>query len=118
MSSVAKGAARGAIGQRRQVWQTVVLYVLLVLAVVIIIFPIYYALAISLMKPSEASLYPPHFIPHQFTWQNYEAVLRRLPIPRYLLNSLIVSVVVVIGQLITGSLAAYAFAMREFKGRT
>jgi sn-glycerol 3-phosphate transport system permease protein len=118
MNSVATGAKGAAAGRRRRSWQTVVLYLLLVLAAVVIIFPIYYALAISLMAPAEASLYPPHFIPHNFTFQNYQAVLRRLPIPRYLLNSLIVSVVVVIGQLITASLAAYAFAMREFKGRT
>src|SRR5258708_35045077 len=41
-----------------------------------------------------------------------------MPIGRYLFNSFAVSTAVVIGQLITASLAAYAFAFLAFRGRT
>ncbi len=93
------------------------IYLLLIVMAAIILFPLYYALMVSFMTPDEAAMYPPNFWPAAFNFDNYDTVLRRLPIPRFLLNSLIVSIVVVIGQLITASLAAYAFAMRRFRGR-
>lgn len=98
-------------------WATIAIYVLLIAAAVVIIFPLLYALAVSFMTPDEANAFPPHFWPHAPNLRAYRIVLRTLPIPRYLLNSLIVAVVVVAGQLITASLAAYAFAMRKFWGQ-
>lgn len=52
-------------------------------------------------------------------WKNYEAVLtmRDIPVLRFFINSLIVTVAVVLGQLFISSLAAYAFARLSFKWR-
>lgn len=94
------------------------LYALLVVTFLVILFPLLYALSGSFMTADEIGAYPPRFLPSGLDLANYETVLRRLPIPRFLLNSLIVSAGVMIGQLVTASLAAYAFAVREFRGRT
>lgn len=96
----------------------VLLYALLLAVALVILFPLLYALSISFMSADEATRYPPHFIPHTFRLSNYQTVLRRLPIPRYLLNSFIVAASVMALQLVTASLAGYAFAIREFKGRS
>jgi sn-glycerol 3-phosphate transport system permease protein len=108
--------AREGVGGRlaRQVG----IYALLVVTFLVILFPLLYALSGSFMTADEIGAYPPHFLPSGLDLANYQTVLSRLPIPRYLLNSLIVSGGVMIGQLITASLAAYAFAVREFRGRT
>ena len=52
-------------------------------------------------------------------WKNYEAVLtmRDIPVLRFFINSVIVTVAVVLGQLFISSLAAYAFARLNFKWR-
>ncbi len=94
------------------------LYLLLTAVALVILFPLLYALAVSFMTPDEAAQYPPRFIPSALHLDNYRAVLERLPIPRYILNSLIVAASVMIAQLVTASLSAYAFAVREFRGRT
>jgi sn-glycerol 3-phosphate transport system permease protein len=96
----------------------VLLYILLTAVALVILFPLLYALAISFMTPDEAAQYPPKFIPGGLNFDNYRTVLERLPIPRYILNSFIVAGSVMIAQLVTASLAAYAFAVREFRGRT
>jgi sn-glycerol 3-phosphate transport system permease protein len=70
------------------------------------------------MTQDEIARYPPKFLPSGLDFDNYRAVLERLPIPRYILNSFIVAASVMIAQLVTASLAAYAFAVREFRGRT
>ena len=92
-------------------------YALLAITAAAVLFPLLYALSISLMSADEAATYPPRFLPSRLDLGNYEVVLTRLPIPRYLLNSFIVSLAVMAAQLVTASLAAFAFAMRRFPGR-
>jgi len=94
------------------------LYLLLTVVALVILFPLLYALAASFMTQDEIARYPPKFIPSGLNLDNYRAVLQRLPIPRYILNSFIVAASVMIAQLVTASLSAYAFAVREFRGRT
>jgi sn-glycerol 3-phosphate transport system permease protein len=96
----------------------IVLYALLSVVAFVILFPLLYAFVVSFMTQAEAAQYPPKFFPSGLNFDNYRAVLERLPIPRYILNSFIVAGSVMIAQLVTASLAAYAFAVREFRGRT
>jgi sn-glycerol 3-phosphate transport system permease protein len=96
----------------------ILLYALLSVAALVILFPLLYALTASFMTQDEIARYPPKFLPSGLDFGNYRAVLQRLPIPRYILNSFIVAASVMIAQLVTASLAAYAFAVREFRGRT
>jgi sn-glycerol 3-phosphate transport system permease protein len=83
----------------------------------IIIWPIIYALLISLMTPDQIFTYPPKLIPKILHFQNYKDALRTAPIVKFILNSLIMSSAITIGQIITGGLAAYAFSFMEFKGK-
>ncbi len=96
----------------------IALYALLTVVALVILFPLLYAFAASFMTQDEIARYPPKFIPSGLNLDNYRAVLQRLPIPRYILNSFIVAGSVMVAQLVTASLAAYAFAVREFRGRT
>ncbi len=50
-------------------------------------------------------------------FENYKEAFTKVPFKRYFFNTLFVSFSVVFGVLITGSLAAYAFATMRFKGR-
>ena len=53
----------------------------------------------------------------KFHVDNYQKAFTKVPFARYFLNTVIVSCCVVLGVLITGTLAAYAFARMRFKGR-
>lgn len=55
--------------------------------------------------------------PDSFTLDNFKYVLTEVPLPRYLLNSAIVSVIVTVISLFTHSMAAYALARLRFPGR-
>lgn len=57
--------------------------------------------------------------PKEPAWGNYALVLFQpeLPVWRFALNSVLVSTVVVAGQLLVCSLAAFGFARLEFRGR-
>jgi len=110
-------AAAPAIRRRALRPEKIWTYALLVVASLVIAFPLLLALSYSFMSASEIATYPPPIFPSAPNLNNYGTVLETIPIGRYLLNSFIVSTAVVIGQLITASLAAYAFAFLVFRGR-
>lgn len=96
---------------------TILAYVVMIIAALIVLYPIYSAINISLLKDTEVATYPPRLFPSSLNMLNFQRALEQAPLPRYLLNSIIQSSLVMLGQLITASLAAYAFAFLNFKGR-
>jgi multiple sugar transport system permease protein len=84
----------------------------------VIVFPLLWALSTSFKTYPEVLEKPYDLIPRQIQFENYISVFTIVPFTRYFTNSIIVSSVVILGTLITSSLAAYAFARLHFKGRT
>ncbi len=90
---------------------------LLSLFCVLVLAPFAWVLATSLRLPAESFSVPPEWIPLNPDFSNYEQVFARIPFWRQISNSLFVSVAIVLGQLITASLAGYAFARLDFPGK-
>lgn len=100
---------------RRPLWSSILLYAVLIFASVIVLYPIYSAVNISLLTDSELASFPPKLFPSSFHVENYVNAMRQAPLMRYLFNSVVQSALVMFGQLVTASLAAYAFAFIDFK---
>lgn len=92
-------------------------YAVLTIASLVVAFPLLLALSYSFMTEAQVTTFPPPVLPATLQLDNYARVISTIPIGRYLVNSAIVSFLVVIGQLITASLAAYAFTFIRFRGR-
>ncbi|OGX61525.1 MAG: glycerol-3-phosphate ABC transporter permease [Paenibacillus sp. RIFOXYA1_FULL_44_5] len=92
-------------------------YVVLAIAAVLVIYPLWFTFAAALMSTEEASHYPPSLYPHALYWKNFGAALQMVPILRFISNSFIISFVVMVAQVITASLAAYAFSFVRFYGK-
>jgi multiple sugar transport system permease protein len=82
---------------------------------VLAVLPLVYMVSAS-FKP-RADVSDGRLVPHHVTWQNYVYVFTQVPFARYLLNSLLVSVVVTVVALWFHSMAAYALARLRFPGR-
>lgn len=91
--------------------------VLLSLGGVIMITPFIWMLLTSFKTLEETFSLDLKLLPEQFMVENYAKVWEVLPFGSFFLNSIIVSVCVVAGQLFLCSLAAYAFARLDFPGR-
>ncbi len=94
-----------------------VLYLLLTLLALVMIVPFLWMIATSLKAPGSVLTIPPEVIPRNPTFESYSRVTEVVPLGRMFLNSVIVTTVCVAAQLITGSLAAYAFARMRWRGR-
>lgn len=93
-------------------------YFALAITALLVLFPLIWALAVSLMTPSQVNAYPPALVPASPQWSNYAQVVQSAPIGRFLLNSLLVAGSITLAQMATASLSAYAFAFMRFPGRT
>jgi sn-glycerol 3-phosphate transport system permease protein len=112
----------------RPVWKTVGQYAVLSVLAFVVIFPIYITVVNSLIRPELLGHKPPPFFPTHPVWDTYSRAWSNGHFgpsgslltaifngPRgYLLNSFIVTTIIVVGQLLTATLAAYAFAFLEF----
>ena len=94
-----------------------VLHIVLIAGAVIMIFPFVWGISTSLKDMREVLASPFNIIPRSITLVNYSNVFRSIPIARFFINSLIVSVTITVSQLFTCSLSAYAFARLKFPFR-
>ena len=94
-------------------WWHLVLFPLAFLMLI----PLIWMVITSFQTLNETRHFPPILVPSSIQWQNYTDVLQRAPFARWFLNTLVVTVVVVAGNLLFCSLAGYAFARIKFFGR-
>lgn len=84
----------------------------------VIISPIIYCVLSALKSQAEFAVYPPVLFPEDFfNLTNFKQVFEKTPIVRFMLNSLIVSAVGTSARILFASLAAFAFAYYNFKGK-
>jgi putative chitobiose transport system permease protein len=102
----------------RRAIENTLLYIVLCLVAIVTIFPFVWVLFTSFKGPNDA-IYsvPPQLIPNEPTLDNYTRVWGQLPVGRFYLNSIIVTLSVVILNTLFASLAAYPFAKMKFRGR-
>lgn len=106
--------------QRKIVLRTIkqfLIYALLIAIAIAMVLPFVWMISTSLKKMGEVFIYPPVWIPASLQWQNYQEVMRRFPFVHWTFNSTYIAILATLGQLLTCSLAAYAFARFEFPGR-
>jgi ABC-type glycerol-3-phosphate transport system permease component len=94
-----------------------VIHFFLLILVAISIVPLIYMVSTSLKPNGTEYELPIRWIPERLAWENYTAALTAVPTLTFLKNTLIVTVVSIIGEVLTSSLAAYGFARLRFPGR-
>jgi multiple sugar transport system permease protein len=109
--------AEALTGRRRLPWSKIISHVVLAAGAVTMIAPFVWMVSTSLKSDQQAYVFPPVWIPSPVMWSNYPRTWEALPFNVFILNSVIVSVLVTLGQLATCSLGAFAFARLHFPGR-
>ena len=105
--------------QRRSRVISVVKHVLMIAASLVMIYPLLWML-VSSLRPTEVIFRTPGLLLTDFYIANYVDGWTALtdPFHRYLLNSAIITIACIIGNIVSCALAAYAFARLKFRGRT
>ena len=111
------GKIEKAVKTRETVVRTIT-YVLLIAWAVIVLFPFYWMILTSIKS---YGAYNSEYIPKLFTTsptlQNYADAFRAVSLGRYLINTLVFTLITTLIMLVVITLAAFAFARLEFKGK-
>ena len=93
------------------------IYIVLLLGAMLIFFPFAWTISTSLKTEQQTLEYPPTWIPDPVQVENYPDALTARPFDRYYLNTAIITVFSVIGQVFSSAVVAYGFARFRFPGR-
>lgn len=115
-TAVAPRRASG--GRRRGVVRKLLQHTLLIVVGILMIYPLLWMLVGS-FKPNDLIFLSPGLIPEEVTLENYASGWNGLTYPfgRYVLNSAIIVLGALIGNLVSCTTAAYAFARLRFRGK-
>ena len=91
-------------------------YAVLIIFAVLFMVPFYWMFATALKGGNQLFELPPTWIPNPAVWENFAQVFREVPFGRFLINSVILVVFNIVGQVISTTLVAYGFARLRFPG--
>src|SRR5688572_10300135 len=89
----------------------------LVGGLLLVLFPLAWALSTSFKNPGDIFLIPPTWIPNPIRWQNYVEAMTKASFGLYFLNTSIITLIDIIAKTLSGSLVAFAFARLRWWGR-
>ncbi len=95
----------------------ILLYLFLLFSILVMIIPFVWMFSTSFGSVKTAFALPPRWIPDFLNIRAYQQLLKAIPFFRYMWNSFKIASLITVGQLVTCSLAAYAFARLRFRGR-
>lgn len=84
---------------------------------VMFLMPLFWAVISSLKSDYQVLQVPPQWIPNPVRWQNYPEALTYVPFSRYALNTLIIAIGAIGGNLLSCTLIAYGFARLRAPGK-
>lgn len=93
------------------------LYAVLGVGLLVMSLPFVWMVVSSIKPEAEVRSVPPTWLPETVTTENYQTLLDRLSFPTYFVNSTVVAVVVMLGNLVFCSMLGYALAKLDFRGK-
>ena len=101
---------------RNRVVGKILVYVLLILITAVMIVPFLWMLSASIKTNTEVfNITSFQFIPDEPQWSNYQEIWTKIPLAKFIGNTVFLTIVVTTLQMLTSSFAAYAFAKLDFK---
>lgn len=106
---------KSSIARNRKITRGLI-YILLVLVTVLMVVPFLWMLSASIKTNADVfKMTPFQFIPDNPRWENYVDIWKKIPLMRFIGNTVYLTIVVTFLQLLTSSFAAYAFSKLNFK---
>ncbi len=104
--------------ERARALERSVIHVILLVGSISMLFPLYWMVSTSLKPQHEVFLLPPTWFPSEFQWIHYQqAFVDYFNFAQYGSNTMIITLGVLVGRLLSASLVAFGFARIRFYGR-
>lgn len=93
----------------------ITLYLGLILFSLYFVGPFLWVVLTAFKDASEVNAFPPQFLPETWKWSNFSEAWNSQPFGTYMWNSIVVTTLTTIGQVISCSLVAFGFARYDFR---
>lgn len=103
--------------QKKSTLKKTILYISLIVICAVTLLPLVWMLSSSLKLDKDVFKIPIEWVPSNPAWSNYTRIWEQVPMLRFTLNTLFITVVTTVIQVLTSSFAAYGFAKCQFRGR-
>src|SRR5262245_4576683 len=115
--AVAVPAPPRRIGLQRFLNRAVVPRIILIIGAILFIAPFYWMVVSALKTPQELTRVPPTMVPETISPQNFLDAVNYIPFFTFAINSLIITIGVTIGSVLSNTLVAYGFSRIDWPGR-
>jgi multiple sugar transport system permease protein len=103
-------------GGQKQFWYQSGIFLFLIIMAFTMLVPFVWMMSSSLKLNKDVFTFPMKWIPGNPRWKNYSDIWTKIPLGTFILNTIKLSVIVTLLQLLSSSFAAYAFAKLRFPG--
>jgi len=110
-------ASNSAAPEEKFDWTKVVIHLFLIVAVLLICFPLYYAFVLSTQTMEEVMVTPQKLWPSFHLLENYIKIWNRIHMGQLLFNSAVVALAVSLGKIAISILSAFAIVYFNFRGK-
>lgn len=93
-----------------------VIYAVVTLLAAVILVPFFWMLSTALQADGDIFAWPPQWIPDPPQWHNFIDAWTAMPFNRYLVNTLFIVTLGIIGEMASATIVAYGFARFRFPG--
>lgn len=97
---------------------SILFHTFMIIVCAFMLFPFLWMVLTSLKTTSDVNIFPPVLMPKPLQWVNYYRVFNEAPTLMFILNSVKITSLVMVGQVFFCSLTAYSFARIKFTGRS
>ncbi|MFN8445224.1 MAG: carbohydrate ABC transporter permease, partial [Caldilineaceae bacterium] len=101
----------------RKLLNQILLYAVAILAAVAFSLPFFWTVSSSFKSAAEIIVFPPKIFPERLRWENYTDVFLLAPFGRFIWNTVYVTALAMIGQILSSAVVAFGFSRFRFPGR-
>ena len=103
--------------KQKEILTRIISYILLTLLTIVTLMPLLWMLSASLKTSTEVFSMNFRWLPEVAQWKNYVEIWSKIPLATFTLNTVKLTVLITLIQVMTSSFAAYGFSKCKFKGR-
>ncbi len=103
--------------KRGTAYSKALVHVILILGAIVLLLPLAWMLSTSLKDLGAVLILPPKWIPDEIRWTNYIDVFTVTPFARFIFNTSVITLLSVLGKILSCSIVAFAFARLRWRGR-
>lgn len=103
--------------RRKQMLRKVLTWFGLIVGFIWFMYPLLWTVSGSLKTYADLNRIPPSLFPSEIRWQNYPDAWVRVPFSRFFANTIIITLINIVGTILSCTAVGYGFARLQFRGR-